>query len=118
MTLTSKGICQDATATKINLQRWHVLRLIEDAEMRDSYKQELDTLVGLYAEQYKKAAMQDTIITQMRANLSICQRGWEEAETIITLQKKEIDDIKYKAKRRMTIAKGIIIGLGAALILK
>ena len=115
---TSKGICQSATESKISVNRWHVLKLIEDAEMRDNYKRELDTLASLYVEQYKKSAMQDTIIGQMRANLSICQRGWEEAETIISLQKKQIDDMKYKHRRRMNIAKGIILGLATAIIVK
>jgi hypothetical protein len=94
-----------------------MIRLIEELETGDMYKRELDTLAGLYAAQYRKASLQDSVVSVLRVSLRVAQDGWSSAEDIISLQKKEMDEMKYKHKRKLNIYKGIISGLSIALIL-
>lgn len=112
------AICQIDTVNKINIDRVHVLMLIKDAENMDLYKAELDTLSGMYIDLYNKSALQDSLIIEQRRILKICDDGWADCEDIAEMQRREIEDLKYKARRRANIYKGIIIGLAAALIVK
>lgn len=91
--------------------------LIQDLETGDAYKRELDTLVGLYAMQYKRMEVQDSIVSTLKASLKLAQEGWATAEDIINIKDAEMRDMKLKHKRKLNLYKGIITGLSVALIL-
>ena len=126
--MTSSGICQtgktsdpihsDVDGVQIAVNRWHVLELIKDAEKADLLQAEIDTLSGMYIELYKKSALQDSVIQMQKSNLKVCQDGWQDCESIVSLQKKDMDDLKYRFRKRQKIYQAAIAALAAIIIIK
>jgi len=116
--MTLSGICQTDTASKVSVNRMHVLELIKDAEKSDLLQAEIDTLSGMYVDLYNKAALQDSLIKSQRTNLQICQGGWQDCESIVSLQKRDMDELKYRFKTRQKIYQAVAVVLFAALIIK
>lgn len=115
---TSIGIAQTDTTSKVCISRWHVISLIKDVEQGEMYKAELDTLAAMYFDLHKKSTLQDSVIAMQKDNLRICQDGWQDCESIVAMQKQDMEDYKAKQKTIKNIGKGIILALAAALILK
>jgi hypothetical protein len=115
---TSSGICQTDTTKKILVNKCHVVKLIEDVEKGDQYKQELDTLSILYQDLAYKSVMQDSLIERQRGTIKICQDGWEGCESLVAMQKSEIEKMQYRHARVRKLYQAIIIALATGLILK
>ena len=126
--MKSSGICQTGTTTdpghsdiyevQVAVNRWHVLALIKDAEKADQLQAEIDTLYEMYTDLNKKSALQDIVINLQKSNLKVCQDGWQDCESIVSLQKKDMDDLKYRFRKRQKIYQAAIAALAAIIIIK